>query len=320
MNEGAHIDRVLDAIDAQTYPADLIEILVVDGGSTDDTVDVVTRKANADHRVRLLGGPGVNTPLAMNIGIEAASGTLIAKVDGHGWMNPEFVEVAQRALAQDASIGCVGGVIDPIAQTVPEKAIALARFSRLGVGGGIYTAAKEIHFADTVQCGVYRRSALSDSGLFDPDLVYGEDEELNFRLRSSGWRILFHPGMRFSYHVRPTVGALLRQYFNYGRARVAVVRKHREFLKVKHVVPAAITGLLGVALVGLWPSSTRNASAVILAAYGATVGSGAVALSARHRFMRVDLVARSLMALHLGYGAGTMRGIGDLARESIRGK
>jgi GT2 family glycosyltransferase len=235
-------------------------------------------------------------------------------------MNKAFVATAVSALEADLSIGCVGGVIEPVAETIVERAIAVARFSRLGVGGGIYTAEKEVHFIDTVQCGVYRRAALKDSGLFDPVLVYGEDEELNFRLRSAGWRILFHPEMRFNYRVRPTVGSLLRQYFNYGRARVAVVEKHPDFLRFKHVIPAIVTGALGAAMVGLWPSPTRAASASVLAVYGAAVGGGALALSARHGFKRVDLVAGSLMALHLGYGAGTLRGLSDLARRSIVGK
>ena len=275
-NEGAHIRQAFEAIDGQTYPAELLEILVVDGGSSDDTLDFVNGRAAIDPRVRVLGGPGVNTPRAMNVGIEASKGVFVAKVDGHGWMNRDFVATAVGVLDGDGSIGCVGGVIDPVARTIMERAIAVARFSRLGVGGGIYTTEQEVHFIDTVQCGVYRRDALKESGLFDPALVYGEDEELNFRLRSAGWRILFHPGMRFRYRVRPTVGSLLPPYFNYGRARVAVVEKHPEFLRVKHVIPAIVTGTLGAALVGLWPGPTRVASASVLAAYGAAVGSGAL--------------------------------------------
>jgi succinoglycan biosynthesis protein ExoA len=310
-NEAAYIQKALAAIDAQSYPRDLIEIIVVDGGSTDGTAEYVKGIVDRDPRVQLMGGAGVTTPLAMNIGIEASKGSLIGKVDGHGWMNPEFVAVAQSVLAADDTAGCVGGKIVPVAVTSVERAISIARFSRLGVGGGVYTSAEVVQYADTVQCGMYRRSALEDAGVFDPLLVYGEDEELNHRLRTAGWRIVSHPGMRFNYRVRPTIGALFRQYYNYGRARVAVVRKHPGFLRPKHIVPAATTMMLGAAAVSLVVPATRGWGAFVVLVYGASVGHGAISLSTRHGFDRPDLVARSVVALHLGYGFGTLKGVAD---------
>src|SRR5687767_5066385 len=89
-NEGDHLTTALDAIDAQTYPASRLEILVVDGGSTDGTREMVGDRMRSNDRLRLLGGPNVNTPLAMEIGISGAAGTFVAKVDGHGWINERF--------------------------------------------------------------------------------------------------------------------------------------------------------------------------------------------------------------------------------------
>src|SRR3954471_19785849 len=86
-NKAAYLEDSFRAIDAQTYPADRIEILVVDGGSTDATVEMVRRRSASDPRTRLLGGPGVNTPQAMNVGIEASRGAYVGKVDGHGFIN-----------------------------------------------------------------------------------------------------------------------------------------------------------------------------------------------------------------------------------------
>ena len=309
LNEGDHLRAALDAINAQTYPRQRIEILIVDGGSTDTTVEVAHRRSNTDDRIRILGGHGVNTPMAMNVGLQQARGSLVAKIDGHGWMDPEYIERAVRALTDDEALGCVGGRIVPRANGATERAIAMARFSALGVGSGVYTLAPRPQITTTVQCGVYRRDALRAVDGFDPTMAYGEDEELNHRLRVAGWLILMDPAMTFNYRVRRSIGDLYRQYFRYGRARVSVIKKHPRFFRVKHVVPAGT--LLGIGFAAsLTAAGVRHRGLLALPlGYGSVVAVGSAVLSVRQRFARVDLVAAALVALHVGYGLGSLRGL-----------
>lgn len=315
-NEGGHVATALDAINAQTYPASRLEILIVDGGSTDGTLELVRDRMRSDDRLRLLGGPNVNTPLAMELGISASAGELVAKVDGHGWINERFIEVAVRVMDAEPNVGCVGGIIEPIAATVVERAIAAARFSSLGVGGGVYTLSEVAQDTETVQCGVYRLIALEDAGGFDPRLPFGEDEELNYRLRKHGWRIRLDPDMRFRYRVRPSVRSLFRQYYRYGQARVAVVRKHPGFLKPKHAAPALLVVVLaGSALLALTPQ-WRVMGIAPWVGYTSLITSGTGYLALSRRFARVDLLAVSLMALHIGYGLGTLAGIARHLRRA----
>jgi glycosyltransferase involved in cell wall biosynthesis len=311
-NEAAHLARSLDAIDRQTYPAGRIEIIAVDGGSTDGTLDILRDREARDSRIQILGGPGVNTPAAMNIGVESARGSIVAKIDGHGWINESFVADAVAILETEADVGCVGGLVVPVADTNLERSVAYARFSVLGVGGGIYTASEQLQEANTVQCGVYRRQALVDAGGFDPDLVYGEDEEANYRLRLAGWRIVLQPTMRFNYRVRPNPRELFRQYFRYGRARVSVVRKHPSFFSPKHAAPALAVAVLGLGGLATVDGRTRTAGLLVWTAYLAVIGGGGLLIAVRRNFRRPDLVAASIAALHLGYGLGTLGGLRDL--------
>lgn len=314
LNEAVTIERSLDAIDDQTYPRDLVEIVVVDGGSSDETAELVRARSARDGRVRLLGGPGTNTPTAMNVGIAATTGPFVAKVDGHGWVDPDFVTEAVRVLEGDASVACVGGQIFPVATNETQQAIRIARFSRFGVGGGIYTSSLTEHDTDTVQCGVYRRTVLEAVGAFDPRLQFGEDEEVNHRIRKSGARIVFQPTMRFSYVVRPTLRSLYRQYRNYGRARVAVIQKHPGFLRLKHLVPSVLVVVLAASVLLAVLVDLR--ALAVPALYALVVGSVAAGLSARHRFSKPWLVAAALLCLHFGYGIGMLAGIGDVLRPS----
>ncbi len=316
-NEGAHLHRSLEAIDRQTYPPSRIEIIAVDGGSTDGTLDILRERQADDPRIRILGGPGVNTPVAMNIGVEAARGPIVAKIDGHGWINDSFVADAVAILEADAEVGCVGGLVVPVAENDLERSVAYARFSVLGVGGGIYTASEQLQEADTVQCGVYRRQALIETGSFDAQLLYGEDEEANYRLRLAGWRIVLQPRMRFHYRVRPNPRALFQQYFRYGRARVAVVRKHPSFFSPKHAVPASAVAVLGLGALGLVEARTRAAGVLAWSAYLALIAGGGLMLAWKRRLTRPDLIALALAALHIGYGTGTFAGLWDMLRDSI---
>lgn len=306
-NERPYLPAALRALQEQTLPAHQFEVLVVDGGSSDGTTDLVTAAGADDDRIRLMGGPGVNCPAGLNLGIAAANGAYIAKVDGHGYVNHEFLATAVAYLDANPTVGCVGGLIVPIATTPTEHANSIARFSRLGVGGGVYTADAVVQEAETVQCGVYRREALLQAGGFDEDLQFGEDEEANYRVRQAGWSIVLHPAMRYSYYIRPTLSSLFRQYRSYGEARVKVVRKHPAFLRVRHAAPAVVVVALGVSAVGaLIDRRAAPVFAGVWGGYGGVIGVGAVVLSLRNQFGQPWRVGASLLALHMGYGLGSL--------------
>ena len=313
-NEAATIGPALDALAAQTYPRERIEIIVVDGDSTDGTAAAVAARIDADPRIRLVRGD-YNCPAAMNVGIRESHGEIVAKVDGHGYVNRTFVETGVRYLLEHPDCGCVGGVIVPIGDTPTARSNMHARFSKFGVGAGVYTSPRTVHEAATVQCGMYLKRALLQVGGFDPDLQFGEDEEVNHRLRRADFRIVFHPGMEFHYHVRPSFASLFRQSRNYGAARVKVLSKHPDFLRLKHLVPAgavvALAGAAALAAAGL----LRMPALAVLATYASFLAAGAVWIGLTHRFFRFHYLAVSLMMLHFGYGFGMLAEACHLGRR-----
>jgi succinoglycan biosynthesis protein ExoA len=308
-NEALTIQKALDSIRAQTYPVEKIEIIVVDANSTDETSEIVRERMLCDNRILLLIAQ-CNCPAAMNLGIHHSRGTIVVKMDGHGYMEAGFIDTGVRYLLENPDCSCVGGQIIPLGTSRVSSANMHARFSWFGVGPGIYTVRPTIRKVDTVQCGAYVKNHLLKVGAFDPALQFGEDEEANYRLRRSGFQIMFHPGMKFYYHVRPSFVALFRQYYNYGAARVKVLRKHPRFFRIKHLVPSGITVALTTGVfMPLIPEPLLVTVVATISLYVLFITYGALCIGIKKRFFYFHYIAASLLMLHLGYGAGMIREI-----------
>jgi succinoglycan biosynthesis protein ExoA len=101
LDEEAYLGRCLDAVLGQDYPRALLSVVYVDGGSRDRTVRLAEERAAADPRLTVLAGLGrLGLPEAMNLGVAQGRGELVAKVDAHGWPEPDFVRRAVEAFAR----------------------------------------------------------------------------------------------------------------------------------------------------------------------------------------------------------------------------
>jgi succinoglycan biosynthesis protein ExoA len=314
-NEEHYVERCLAAVLAQDYPREALRVVLVDGGSTDGTVERARAASAGDPRVTIVAdGVRRNLPAALNVGLEACTGELVAKVDAHGWPEPDFIRRGVEVLqASGDDVACVGGRPEQEGETAFGKALAVARTSRFGVGGSGYAGTASRERVDTVQCGMYRRNALAEVGRFDPDMNFGEDDELNWRLRQGGYAVVLDTSIRFHYITRPDWGSAYRQYRNYGESRVRVTRAHPGFLRAYHLAPAAAAagaGLLAVA--APWSRAARRALLGGAALY-AVGAAGAAAQASAGTQASAAQVARAFTALHLGYGVGMLR---ELARSA----
>jgi glycosyltransferase involved in cell wall biosynthesis len=320
-NEERYLGRCLEYVLGQDYAADRMRVLVIDGGSTDATLDVARRYAETDDRVELIAdGRRRNLPESLNLARSRSSAELVAKIDAHGYPERDFLRLAVENFAEaEEGVACVGGRPVQEGETRFGRAVALARTSRFGVGASEYAGRSDRALVDTVQCGVYLRAALDEVGWFNPEMNFGEDEELNWRLREAGYDILLDGRMVFHYVTRPSWGSAYRQYRNYGEARVRVVREHPGFLRAHHLVPAALVAS-GGALAAAAPLSrrARRGLTVLGAAYAAGAGAAGAA-AARRREPALSLtVAACFCALHAGYGVGMLRGLAGLAADGAR--
>jgi cellulose synthase/poly-beta-1,6-N-acetylglucosamine synthase-like glycosyltransferase len=303
LNEEDDVGDAIDAALAQTAP--VRTLVFVDGGSRDRTVEVVRERAARDPRIRVIAdGERRTLPAALNLALAHCDAPFVAKVDARTFVAPDFLERALAIFDEPGcdDIGCAGGQPEQYGRTAFGEAVAAARTSPFGVGASGYADRRSRAEVDTVQCGVYRRRALDEVGFFDEALQFGEDEELNWRLRCGGWRIVRDAGIRFRYVTRSSWSGAFRQYRNYGRARVAVAAKHPGFLRPHHLAPSvALAGAALLAAASPFSRVARVAGAGLATLYGA--GALIAALRAPHEAPKAHTVA-AFGALHAGYGIG----------------
>ena len=315
-NEEAYVERCLGAVLSQTVSP---RVVVVDGGSVDGTVDRLRRIAASDERLVVIAdGERRSLPAALNLAIDGCRETYIAKVDARTFIAPDFLERALDVFQREgADVACAGGRPEQFGETHFGEGLARARMSRFGVGGSGYADSRTSADVDTVQCGVYRSEALRAVGGFDASLQFGEDEELNWRLRRAGHRIVVDTSIRIRYLARSSWLAAFRQYRNYGRARARVVEKHPEFLRGRHLAPSAAI-LTATCLLLTAPSSiTARAAACSLAALYAGGAAMAATIATRDRLRLWPHTTAAFAALHAGYGIGVLEGFLARVRRSF---
>jgi GT2 family glycosyltransferase len=181
-----------------------------------------------------------------------------------------------------------------------------------GIGWSRHAAAPHPVEVDTVYCGTFRRELFRVVGDFDEALPFSEDDDLNFRIRRAGGRVVLDPALRIRYAPRRSLAAVARQYYRYGRGKADVTRKHRAVVSARSLAPLALVTSLAVlsAGSGRWRRARR-----LLGVEALLYGGAAAAFARRSTRARgeppslVPLVAAAFAAMHLGYGAGAARGL-----------
>ncbi|WP_226344403.1 glycosyltransferase [Agilicoccus flavus] len=308
LNEEASIEG---AVRSALEQADVdVEVLVVDGRSSDATAAIVTRLAQEDPRVRLLDNPQVTIPAALNVGLAAARGEFVGRIDAHATVSPDYLARGVAHLRRDAALAGVGGLRRGVSDSATGRAVALALSSPFGVGDSINHFGTSYQLTDHASFGVYRTDVARGVGGWDETLLVNEDVDFDHRILATGATLGFEPAMHIDWHVRRTAAELARQYRRYGRGKAAMARKNgRAAIRPRHLAaPVAVVGTAGLALLGLrFPRFAAAAYSPYVLGLGVAT---AKAWSERDRSAPTDLptLPASFAAMHYGWGLGFIEG------------
>lgn len=248
LNEERDLSDCISAILQQKYDGKL-EVILALGPSTDNTNQIAKSLAQSDARIKLVENPTGKTAAALNLAIAAASFEIICRIDGHAEISDTYIKTAVEIMDQTGAVN-VGGLMNAAAAGGFQSVVARAMRSRIGVGASKFHTGGEAGAADTVYLGTFKKSAILQVGGFDEKYIRAQDWELNHRLRLNGGVIWFDPRLVVTYRPRDTFGKLAKQYFEYGRWRRAVSRKHQGTVNYRYLAPpiALVINLLSLIL------------------------------------------------------------------------
>ena len=220
-NEECFLGATLESVGAQTY-ADIVEVVVADGRSTDSTRVVAQRYPGT----RIIDNP--------------------ARIQAAG-LNRALVEVSRRdrragrrSLSPRSGLRRRGASTRSNRPAPPwsaarchrsasgdrQRGIAAAMRSRLGAGPARFHRGGPAGWVDTVYLGAYRVADARAVGGYAEDVGVNEDAEFAIRMARRGG-VWFEPGIRSSYSPRDSYRALVRQFYRYGRSRAVTAHRHR---------------------------------------------------------------------------------------------
>lgn len=309
-NEADFIERAITSVLNSDYPAEKMEILVVDGMSDDGTRDIVRELSQVDDRVKLLDNPKGIVSTAMNTGIRAAQGDLFIRIDGHAEIPSHFVTRSIECLGEHRDAWVVGGYIETTANHFMGQAIASAMRSPVGVGNSRFRLGHYEGWVDTLAFGTHHKWVVDKIGYFDEELVRNQDDEFNLRLILAGGKIWMSKSIRSTYFSRASLSKLWRQYFQYGFWRTRTMQKHRMPASYRQLVPLIfVSSLVLLALAGLlwkgfWILLTAEAALYLL-----TLLLGALDVGRRSGWQVAPAAMLVFTILHFAYGLGSLWGV-----------
>ena len=251
-NEERFIGNALEQLSHQ-FESDRYEIIVIDGMSDDNSRAVIEdfRKRRPDVSVSLVENPARNIPTAVTLGIAAASGNVIARMDAHAAPSAGYIRRCVEVL-RTGNAGVVGMpcMVRAGADTLIARGIAAAVSHPFGIGDAKYrlgAGGPPQESVDTVAFACFRKSLWQELGGYNESLHTNEDYDFNYRVRRSGRDVVLDRAGHCDYFARTTLKALAAQYLRYGGWKAEMIRLHPASIRVSAVLntPNGAVGATG---------------------------------------------------------------------------
>lgn len=282
------LGRCLSSLTQLHYPAERLEVIVVDDGSSDNSIDVARNWGGA---VILSGGDGVGPAAARNRGAASAKGEILAFIDSDCTASKEWLNELVPPFT-DSTIAAVGGMVAGMFDSSPLDRYE-AVMSSLSLGGHRRVAGKGEDTFYLPSCNLLVKSDIFlEMGGFRPTMQVGEDVDLSWRIRDKGWRIAYLPLGKIFHEHRNRLRSFVSRRFFYGTSEEKLQRLH-PLRRKQMAVPPLLAGLLFVCLT----IPVTGVSGVLLAA--AMLMADSMAIRQKTKKLGVQLGLFQLMKARL---------------------
>ena len=312
LNAGDKLNSLLEDIKKQDYEHKNIEIIFVDGDSSDNTKDVMANFIKSNHdfaRICVLDNPKKILPCGWNIALKESKGDIILRVDAHSSIPNDFIRKNVEAMKNTEKI--VGGHrISIIDENSPwQKTLLIAETSLFGSGIASYRRTREKKYVSTLAHAAYSREVFQKIGGYDERLARTEDNEIHYRMKEAGFKFMLDPEIQSFHHARNTFSKMLKQKFMNGYWIGLTLGVAPKCFSIYHFVPflfvLAILGGIGLSFFGF--TVPLIALATIYIAFN--VLNTAMSVAGKKFEVSYLLLPALFFLLHIWYGVGTLVGI-----------
>ena len=313
LNEEKHIKTCIRSIFGNGYPKDLLEIIVVDGMSSDGTLSILNKLKIEYDQLKIVENPKTITPVSLNLGLHNASSQYVLIASAHSSFDKNYIEILINALENTPGAIGVGGPMKTLLKNETKISCAIQEVlqHRFGVGNSIFRtgSTKKIE-VDTVPFGLYKKEVLVKAGGYDEKLVRNHDMELSKRLTENGGKIYLIPETSCNYFARETYRELSSNNYKNGKWNLLTVFITRRFssLSARHFIPMLF--VLSLTIPSLlsflyFPFIYLSALSLLLYVLGIIYFSACIT-SNKTTFFHLFF---GFLSLHFSYGLGSLMGL-----------
>lgn len=311
-NEEMYIRSCLDSVLNQDYPKEKLEILLCVAPSEDRTEEIIHKYQTSYPYIHILENPKNTISCGVNIGIKAARGEYIVRLDAHTKFANDYISKCIEYLLKTGAAN-VGGPTAVQGKTPIQRAVAAAYHSPFALGGGKQHIKDYEGYSDTVSFGAFKKETAEAVGYFDENLILNEDDDFNFKIAETGGKIFITPKIRSRYYPRDSYKGLIKQYYGYGFWKVAVIKKHKKPARLSHLIPMLfVLYLIFGGLLSIFSKRIRKLYTGILGVYlGLDIAASFDLKDVDPQdgiLLRLRLILIHFL-LHVSYGWGFLMGI-----------
>lgn len=314
-NETNHVQKCMASLLAQETPSFDLEILAIDGGSTDGTRQYLESIAAKHRHVRVIPNPQRRAPFAFNIGIREAKGPYVCIFGSHTLYQKDYISVCLKELLAKNAGGCGGRVLtEPSSDKLEARLVAFAMAHPFGSSSKSFRTQPE-GFADAVNYVILRKDALIEAGGYSEVLLRNQDNDLNQKLNANGHRLFCTWKTQCIYHPKGTVRDMFRYGYLNGYWNVISFKENSSSMGLRHFVPFFfLLGLLASLLLSVAGLVSPNSPFRILSlAFPALLAMHLIAgtlaglqVAVRNKFLGALCLPFVFLGFHFAYGLGTL--------------
>ena len=316
-NEEKFIAKCLESIISQDFPKENLEVLIIDGMSEDKTREII-KTFNIRHstfNIQLIDNHKKFTPQGLNIGIKAAKGEIIIRMDAHAGYEEDYISKCVRCL-KEYEADNVGGIIKTLASqdTIEARAIAIILSSSLGAASSFRLGADKPKEVDTVFGGCYKREVFDKVGFFDERMQRSQDIEFNKRLKKAGGKIILTPDIVATHYPQSTLLGFTRHNFIDGFWVTYPLKFGVRYFSIRHLAPLFFIGILVVSLaLGFFSFLGKLLFIFVLGIYLLWITFSSLAISIKRGWKYLFVLPLAVFSRHFAYGFGSIWGLVRIA-------